>query len=285
MKIVGLILVILGIVAAVNAINAPKARSGNEAYDKGARLGRGSAPVVLIGLGLGLLLRRSRDGNRSTTSRAAAAGQYQRPAAPPPVYPATMPVKINCGCGQHYAFDVEPVAGRMPANVACPTCGADGTDAANTSIAQTLAQRVATPAWTQPPPSRRKLHPAIWVGIGVAALVLLLVVVSIVRSVLRFERVRTGRPPAYAPAARPNSPATPTPGVIPGKTLPPSKAGTVRDAAPVAADATSVEVFWGGRWYDATILQRDGPRAFIHYDGWGANFDEWVTPDRMRPRR
>lgn len=282
MKIVGLIFVILGIVAAVNALNAPVKRSGNEAYDKGARLGRGSVPVVLIGLGLGLLLRRS--GSRTTPDRAAGGSQFQRPAAAPPVFPATMPIKINCGCGQHYAFDVEPVAGRMPAPVACPVCGMDGTDAANASIAQTLAQRAATPAWT-PPPSRRKIHPAIWVGIGVAAVVGLLVAVAVVRSILRFNRVRTGPPPAYAPAAPPNSPSRPAPGVNPGRTPTPSKSGTARDAAPVPADATSVEVFWGGRWYDATILKREGQRAFIHYDGWGSNFDEWVMPDRMRPRR
>lgn len=46
-------------------------------------------------------------------------------------------IKIECGCGQHYAFDVEPVNGRMPHTVACPVCGADGTGAANEVIAQT----------------------------------------------------------------------------------------------------------------------------------------------------
>jgi hypothetical protein len=46
-------------------------------------------------------------------------------------------VKIQCGCGQPYAFDVEPILGQMPAAVACPTCGADGTAAANAYLAQT----------------------------------------------------------------------------------------------------------------------------------------------------
>jgi len=54
-----------------------------------------------------------------------------------------IPVKIQCGCGQRYAFDVEPVNGRMPVPVACPTCGADGTAAANECIARAQA---ATPA-------------------------------------------------------------------------------------------------------------------------------------------
>jgi hypothetical protein len=44
-------------------------------------------------------------------------------------------VKIECGCGQRYAFDVEPVEGRMNAAVACPVCGADGTAAANAVLA------------------------------------------------------------------------------------------------------------------------------------------------------
>jgi hypothetical protein len=49
-----------------------------------------------------------------------------------------MPVKIQCGCGQRYAFDIEPVCGRMPDRVACPVCGADGTSAANQLIAYTI---------------------------------------------------------------------------------------------------------------------------------------------------
>ena len=49
-----------------------------------------------------------------------------------------IPIKILCGCGQHYAFDVEPVHGRMPHAVACPACGVDGTNAANEIIAQNM---------------------------------------------------------------------------------------------------------------------------------------------------
>jgi hypothetical protein len=50
-----------------------------------------------------------------------------------------IPVKVQCGCGQRYAFDVDPVDGHMPAPVKCPLCGADGTLAANELIAQVLA--------------------------------------------------------------------------------------------------------------------------------------------------
>lgn len=49
-----------------------------------------------------------------------------------------VPIKIECECGQHYAFDVEPANGRMPCAVSCPTCGADGTPAADESISQQL---------------------------------------------------------------------------------------------------------------------------------------------------
>ena len=47
-------------------------------------------------------------------------------------------VKVQCGCGQKFAFDVEPVNGRMPQPVKCPVCGADGTAAANEIIARML---------------------------------------------------------------------------------------------------------------------------------------------------
>ena len=54
-----------------------------------------------------------------------------------------IPIKIQCECGQKYAFDVEPSNGRMPSRVGCPACGADGTMAANEYIARQLAPVVA----------------------------------------------------------------------------------------------------------------------------------------------
>jgi hypothetical protein len=50
-----------------------------------------------------------------------------------------LPVKIQCSCGQRYAFDIEPVCGRMPGRVACPVCGTDGTRVAKEIIAFNLA--------------------------------------------------------------------------------------------------------------------------------------------------
>ena len=54
-----------------------------------------------------------------------------------------MEVKVQCPCGTRYAFDIEPVYGRMPVRVNCPGCGADGTDFANEVIRQKLAATAA----------------------------------------------------------------------------------------------------------------------------------------------
>ncbi len=61
-------------------------------------------------------------------------------------------VKIECGCGQRYAFDVEPVNGQLAAPVACPICGTDGTATANAIIATKLSPPFAPPPVTAPPP-------------------------------------------------------------------------------------------------------------------------------------
>ena len=55
-------------------------------------------------------------------------------------------LKVLCGCGQKFKFDVEPVNGRMSFTVNCPVCGIDGTPAANAMLAQQL------PAQPMPPP-------------------------------------------------------------------------------------------------------------------------------------
>lgn len=50
-----------------------------------------------------------------------------------------MEIKIQCGCGSRFAFDVQPVYGRMPTPVSCPRCGCDQTEQANRQIASKLA--------------------------------------------------------------------------------------------------------------------------------------------------
>src|SRR5437667_5327189 len=42
-----------------------------------------------------------------------------------------MELKVECACGARFKFEVEPVRGRMPAPVSCPSCGADTTSQAN----------------------------------------------------------------------------------------------------------------------------------------------------------
>ena len=51
---------------------------------------------------------------------------------------SAIPIKIVCVCGQKYAFEVYPEAGRMPVPVACPVCRRDGTGEANRIIARAL---------------------------------------------------------------------------------------------------------------------------------------------------
>jgi hypothetical protein len=61
-----------------------------------------------------------------------------------------IPIKIQCGCGQRYAFDIEPAQGQMPYTVACPTCGIDGTQAANQFLVQTNGAQFATATLPEP---------------------------------------------------------------------------------------------------------------------------------------
>jgi RNA binding chromodomain-containing protein/agenet domain-containing protein len=42
------------------------------------------------------------------------------------------------------------------------------------------------------------------------------------------------------------------------------------------------QVLWKGTWYPATVLKAKGAECFIHYDGYGSNWDEWVGPDRIK---
>ncbi len=72
-----------------------------------------------------------------------------------------MLIKIQCQCGSKYSFEVEPVEGRMPFSVHCPTCNAEGTDAANQFIAGTAGhprlrvQTAPAAAVDEPPPPPR----------------------------------------------------------------------------------------------------------------------------------
>jgi hypothetical protein len=70
-------------------------------------------------------------------------------------------LKVQCDCGQKYKFDVEPVNGQMPFTVACPVCGADGTEKANTFLQQMPVYAGAQPLPPQPPvaaPARLRIN-------------------------------------------------------------------------------------------------------------------------------
>ena len=87
-----------------------------------------------------------------------------------------IPIKIQCGCGQIYEFDVEPVNGRMPQAVSCPVCCMDGTAVANEIIAQVLATQTQPSPITPSIPSKVKLEKSkaallIYPSVGVVALV------------------------------------------------------------------------------------------------------------------
>jgi len=42
------------------------------------------------------------------------------------------------------------------------------------------------------------------------------------------------------------------------------------------------EVKWKGKWYKSKIIEVKGPKYKIHYEGWGKEWDEWITTKRMR---
>ena len=58
--------------------------------------------------------------------------------------------------------------------------------------------------------------------------------------------------------------------------------GSTRAASPAHAVGERVDVEWSGGWYPARILQVKDGRFLIRYDGYGSQWDEWVTPARIR---
>jgi len=45
-----------------------------------------------------------------------------------------------------------------------------------------------------------------------------------------------------------------------------------------------IKVLWGGKWWNAEILRKKGPKYYIKYDGYSSKWNEWVTVSRMKPR-
>lgn len=79
----------------------------------------------------------------------------------------------------------------------------------------------------------------------------------------RFGDLQQAAAPAPTPAA---APAT-------------APAGSA-DGTYAAGDA--VQILWEGQWYPGRVLEADGSRYKIRYDGYDESWDEWVTSERLR---
>lgn len=63
----------------------------------------------------------------------------------------------------------------------------------------------------------------------------------------------------------------------------------LRKAAPRVAlragkPGQRVEIEWHGSWWDGEITETRSGLYKVHYTGWGAEWDEWVEPIRLRAR-
>ena len=88
-----------------------------------------------------------------------------------------MTIKILCECETKFAFDIEPINGRMPTSITCPGCGRDATATANQIIAEQLAVHGGAPVVPSGPvpifddaPVARAAEPAAFVAPSVPAM-------------------------------------------------------------------------------------------------------------------
>lgn len=45
-----------------------------------------------------------------------------------------------------------------------------------------------------------------------------------------------------------------------------------------------LEIKWGSSWYKGEVIEVDGERYKVRYDGYGSRWDEWTGADRLRAR-
>src|SRR5688500_10249922 len=88
-----------------------------------------------------------------------------------------MTIKILCECETKFAFDIEPINGRMPTSITCPGCGRDATATANQIIAEQLAVHGGAPVVPSGPvpifddaPAARAAEPAAFVATSAPAM-------------------------------------------------------------------------------------------------------------------
>ncbi len=55
-------------------------------------------------------------------------------------------------------------------------------------------------------------------------------------------------------------------------------------AAPAWKAGDKLEIKWGSSWYQGEVLEVDGERYKVRYNGYGSRWDEWTGADRLRAR-
>jgi hypothetical protein len=64
------------------------------------------------------------------------------------------------------------------------------------------------------------------------------------------------------------------------------KPNQIRQFKPKSVAAGSlIEAQYEEKWYPAKVLQVKGGAHLVHYTGFGAEYDEWVSSDRIRLRK
>ena len=57
----------------------------------------------------------------------------------------------------------------------------------------------------------------------------------------------------------------------------------IADTGPEGAGGNEkVQIEWRGKWWPGVILKKQGKRYLVHYDGYGPEWDEWVTEARLK---
>ena len=55
-----------------------------------------------------------------------------------------------------------------------------------------------------------------------------------------------------------------------------------KDSRASYQEGDAVQVLWKKEWWPAHVLKVKGDSLYIHYDGYKAEWDEWVGPERYR---
>lgn len=101
------------------------------------------------------------------------------------------------------------------------------------------------------------------------------------------ERERPAMESGFPPT--PNLPNRPELPKFPGAESAGTPSAETAEAKPTPSGAQAykagmkVEILWGSSWYPGKILQIKGSMTLISYDNHSDSFNEWVTPDRVRP--